>query len=137
MVVDGLVKGLSYTAKNIISNPVTGWLDCIADGVRGIFDNNTEYDEIEAKFTASMNRIIETFDFINSIDSIVVNRWSSEKAFQEDFEEEDNLQIEYKNESNDVDDVSSRLKKLKELFDKGVLDEDEYKAKKKELIDLL
>ncbi|WP_255804666.1 SHOCT domain-containing protein [Treponema denticola] len=84
-----------------------------------------------------MNRIIEIFDFINSIDSIVVNRWSSEKAFQEDFEEEDNLQIEYKNESNDVDDISSRLKKLKELFDKGVLDEDEYKAKKKELIDLL
>lgn len=137
MVVDGLVKGLSHSAKKMISNPETGWVDCIADGVRGIFGNNTEYDEIEAKFTASMNRIIEIFDFINSIDSIVVNRWSSEKAFQEDFEEEDNLQIEYKNESNDVDDISSRLKKLKELFDKGVLDEDEYKAKKKELIDLL
>ena len=136
MVVDGLVKGLSHSAKKMISNPETGWVDCIADGVRGIFGNNTEYDEIEAKFTASMNRIIETFDFINSIDSIVVNRWSSEKAFQEDFEE-DNLQIEYKNESNDVDDVPSRLKKLKELFDKGILDEDEYKAKKKELIDLL
>ncbi|UTC84038.1 hypothetical protein HGJ18_01760 [Treponema denticola] len=136
MVVDGLVKGLSHSAKNIISNPETGWVDCIADGVRGIFGNNTEYDEIEAKFTASMNRIIETFDFTDSINSIVVNRWSSEKAFQEDFEE-DNLQIEYKNESNDVDDISSRLKKLKELFDKGILDEDEYKAKKKELIDLL
>lgn len=138
--VSGFVKGISLTVKKVVSNPVTGWVDCIADGVRSIFDNNTEYDEIEAKFTASMNRIIETFDFIESIDSIVVNRWSSEKAFQEDFEEEDNLQIEYQNdvnESNDSGDVPSRLKKLKELFESGIIDEDEYKAKKKELIDLL
>ncbi|UTC64976.1 glycine/betaine/sarcosine/D-proline family reductase selenoprotein B [Treponema sp. OMZ 788] len=135
----GSVKGISAGVKKITSNSSTGWIDGIAEGVLGLFGNDTEYDEIEAKFTASMNRIIETFDFINSINSIVVNKFTSEEAFQDGCEE-DNLQIEYQNdlnESNDSGDVPSRLKKLKELFESGIIDEDEYKAKKKELIDLL
>lgn len=62
----------------------------------------------------------------------------------DDFESDDEDEEENDEDDNDDtdteqknDDVSSRLKKLKELFDKGILDEDEYKVKKKELIDLL
>lgn len=57
----------------------------------------------------------------------------------DDFESDD----EHEDDNDDTDteqkndDISSRLKKLKELFESGIIDEGEYKAKKKELIDLL
>ncbi len=41
------------------------------------------------------------------------------------------------NDHKDENDIPSRLKKLKDLFDGGLIDEQEYKSKKAELIEKL
>ena len=47
------------------------------------------------------------------------------------------IQQQTNKQDNSGDDISSRLEQLKSLFEKGLIDEGEYKAKKAELIEKL
>ena len=46
-------------------------------------------------------------------------------------------QIAVKNNTKNDDDISSKLKKLKSLFDQNLITQDEYDAKRKEILDAM
>lgn len=101
-------------------------------------------EDDDSKYKSYRKKIIKSYEELyQNIITVVQNKWISEKFFEtiEDKRIREILTMEddeaVNENKNDEEDISVRLEKLKELFESGVLDEAEYKAKKKELLNLL
>ena len=128
------------------------WIFCFAASAKIAVTENIAKSRYSLDIRSAVNLVVNPLGFTIALSGLTMyiislfasigsmRRFKNEGLFEEKATAEvtsstNDTKIENKNEDANTDDVKTRIQKLKELHDQGLISDEEYEAKKTEIID--